>query len=52
MASDGDPMPSPVTTNFDLSTVYDPEGQVDHYVLEMLEINVPVSRQTREAMTA
>jgi predicted RNase H-like HicB family nuclease len=52
MAADGDPMPTPVTTNFDLSTVHDPDGQVDHYVLEFLEINVPVSEQTRQAMTA
>ena len=52
MAADGDPMPTPVTTNFDLSTVYDPNGQVDHYVLEFLEVNVPVSGRTREAMTA
>lgn len=52
MAADGDPMPTPVTTNFDLSTVYDPDGNVDHYVLELLEIDVPASRQTREALTA
>jgi hypothetical protein len=52
MAADGDPMPTPVTTSFDLSTVYDPDGQVDHYVLEFLEINVPVSGRTRQAMTA
>jgi predicted RNase H-like HicB family nuclease len=52
MAADGDPMPTAVTTNFDLSTVYDPNGPVDHYVLEFLEINVPVSGRTREVMTA
>ncbi|MGA7339595.1 MAG: type II toxin-antitoxin system HicB family antitoxin [Terracidiphilus sp.] len=52
MAADSDSMPSPVTTNFDLSTVYDPNGDVDHYVLEFMEINVPVSKRRREAMTA
>ena len=52
MAADGDPMPVPVTTSFDLSTINDPDGEVDHYVLEFLEINVPVSSRTREALTA
>jgi len=52
MASDGDPMPKPTTTSFDFSSVDDPSGEVDHYVVEWLEINVPVSRQTRQALTA
>jgi predicted RNase H-like HicB family nuclease len=52
MAADGDPMPTPVTTSFDLSTVYDPAGEVDHYVLEFMEIDVPVSGRTSQAMTA
>jgi predicted RNase H-like HicB family nuclease len=52
MAADGDQMPTPVTTNFDLSTVNDPAGEVDHYVLEFMEINVPASKRTSQAMTA
>jgi predicted RNase H-like HicB family nuclease len=52
MVSDGDPMPAPVTTNFDFSPEDDPGSEVDHYVVEWLEINVPVSRPTREALTA
>ena len=52
MASDGDPMPEPITTCFDLSTIDDPNGEVDHYAVEMMEVNVPVSRQTRVALTA
>ncbi len=52
MASDGDPMPTPATTSFDFSPEDDPNGEVDHYVVEWLEINVPVSRKTKEAMTA
>ena len=52
MAADGDPMPVPATTNFDLSTIDDPNGEVDHYVVELMEIEVPVFRQTKEALTA
>jgi predicted RNase H-like HicB family nuclease len=52
MAADGDPMPTAVTTSFDLSAVYDPAGDVDHYVLEFMEIDVPVSNRTSQAMTA
>jgi predicted RNase H-like HicB family nuclease len=52
MAADGDPMPMPVTTSFDFSPEDYPGGEVDHYVVEWLEINVPVSRRTKEAMTA
>jgi predicted RNase H-like HicB family nuclease len=52
MASDGDPMPTSVTTSFDFSAEDDPNGEVDYYVVEWLEIDVPVSRQTREALTA
>jgi hypothetical protein len=52
LASDGDPMPVPVTTNFDFSPEDDPGGEVDHYVVEWLEINVPIGGRRREAMTA
>jgi predicted RNase H-like HicB family nuclease len=52
MASDGDPMPTPATTTFDFSTDDDPNGEVDHYVVEWMTINVPVSKLTRQAMTA
>jgi hypothetical protein len=45
-------MPMPVTTSFDFSPEDDPDGEVDHYVVEWLEINVPASRHTKEAMTA
>jgi predicted RNase H-like HicB family nuclease len=54
MASDGDPIPKPKTTNVDFSSDdFPPEG-VDHYVVEWLEIEVPVSKQIHavEAMTA
>ena len=52
MASDGDPMPRPVTTTFDFSLDDDPNGEVDHYVVEWMTINVPVSKSTRHAMSA
>ena len=52
MASDGDTMPRPLTTNIDFSTFDDPAGEVDHYVVEWLEIEVPVSAKPQEALTA
>jgi predicted RNase H-like HicB family nuclease len=52
MASDGDPLPKPTTTTFDLSTIDDPNGEVDHYVVELMEINMPASRQTKEVLSA
>jgi predicted RNase H-like HicB family nuclease len=54
MASDGDSMPIPVTTNVRFSPEDDPEGEVDHYVVEWLEIEVPVSQRVHatEVMTA
>jgi predicted RNase H-like HicB family nuclease len=52
MASDGDAMPTPVTTTFDFSTDDDPKGEVDHYVVEWMTIEVPVSKETRHAMSA
>jgi hypothetical protein len=42
----------PVTSSFDFSPEDDPKGEVDHYVVEWLEINVPVSRPKKEALTA
>ncbi len=54
MASDGDPMPQPVTTNVSFSPEDDPYGEVDHYVVEWLEIEVPVTKEVVavQAMTA
>jgi predicted RNase H-like HicB family nuclease len=52
MASDGDPMPVPVTTTYDFSPSDDPHGEVDHYVVEWLEIQVPTIRKMPQAMTA
>jgi predicted RNase H-like HicB family nuclease len=54
MASDGDPIPQPVTNNVSFSPEDDPYGEVDHYVVEWLEIEVPASKQVvaLEAMTA
>jgi predicted RNase H-like HicB family nuclease len=52
MASDGDLMPQPGTTSIDFSTFDDPEGEVDHYVVEWLEIEVPSSTRSEEALTA
>jgi predicted RNase H-like HicB family nuclease len=52
LASDGDPIPQPLTMSVDFPSDDDPSGEVDHYVVEWLEINVPLSRQTREAFTA
>jgi predicted RNase H-like HicB family nuclease len=52
MASDGDPMPTPKTTGFDFSVADVTSGEVDHYVVEWIEINVPQTRRPQEAMTA
>ena len=54
MASDGDPMPEPVTTSISFSPEDDPEGEVDHYVVERLEIEMPVPDKVHavEALTA
>jgi predicted RNase H-like HicB family nuclease len=49
LASDGDPMPSPVTTNFDFAAIDDPGGEVDHYVVEWMEIEVPTLVSAAEA---
>jgi predicted RNase H-like HicB family nuclease len=52
MAVDGDPMPLPSTKTIDFSTFEDPTGEVDHYVVEWLEVEVPVSSHKHEALTA
>lgn len=52
MAADGDPMPTPVATSFDFSMDDDRSGEVDHYVVEWMTVNVPVSQGTRHAMSA
>jgi predicted RNase H-like HicB family nuclease len=52
MASDGDPMPQPVTKTIDFSTLEDPDGEVDHYVVEWLEVEVPASTHKQVALTA
>jgi predicted RNase H-like HicB family nuclease len=41
MAAEGDQLPKPVTTTFDFSPEDDPAGEVDHYVVEWLEVEVP-----------
>jgi predicted RNase H-like HicB family nuclease len=53
MAEDGDEMPTSTTVSVDFKELGDiEEGEVDHYVVEWLEIEVPVSRQRSEALTA
>jgi predicted RNase H-like HicB family nuclease len=52
MAADGNIMPTPVTSSFNFSTVHDLDGEVDHYVVEWMEIEVPISKQSGEALTA
>jgi predicted RNase H-like HicB family nuclease len=53
MARDGDPMPVPVTTSFDFSPeIDDPKGEVDHYVVEWLEVEVPVVHKLPQTLTA
>lgn len=50
IAEDGEEMPKPLTTSFDFGEIAD--ESVDHYVVEWLEIEVPVSKQKQEALTA
>jgi len=50
MAADGDEMPKSVTTSFDFGEIED--DSVDHYVVEWMEIEVPVSKPKQEALTA
>jgi len=53
MAEDGDEMPTLVTVSVDFKELDDiEEGEVDHYVVEWLEIEVPVSKPRSEALTA
>ena len=53
VAEDGDAMPQPVTISVDFREMDEiEEGEVDHYVVEWLEIKVPVSKQRSEALTA
>jgi predicted RNase H-like HicB family nuclease len=53
MAEDGDEMPIPATVHIDFRELDNiEEGEVDHYVVEWLEIEVPVSKQRSEALTA
>ena len=53
MAEDGDAMPQPVTVSVDFKEMDEiEEGEVDHYVVEWLEIEVPISKQRGEALTA
>jgi predicted RNase H-like HicB family nuclease len=50
MAEDGDEMPTPTTVIIDFKDFDDlNEGEVDHYVVEWLEIEVPVSKTRCEA---
>lgn len=52
MAADGDAMPHPLTRTIDFSTIEDPKGEVDHYVVEWLEVEMPMSTRKQEALTA
>ena len=50
MAEDGDEMPTPTTVSIDFKEFDDlREGEVDHYVVEWLEIEVPISKPKYEA---
>ena len=46
-AAHGDPLPGPVTTSFDFGEIRDDE--VDHYVVEWLELEVPELKPTVSA---
>ena len=50
MAEDGEELPKPVTTSFDFGEIAD--ESVDHYVVEWLEIEVPVSEYKARILTA
>jgi len=52
MASDGDPLPTPATSTVDFSEFQDPTGEVDHYVVEWLEVSVPTATHSKVALTA
>jgi predicted RNase H-like HicB family nuclease len=53
MAEDGDLMPHPVTVSVDFKEMDEiEEGEVDHYVVEWLEIEVPISKPKCEALMA
>jgi len=53
IAEDGDEMPTSVTVSVDFKELDDmEEGKVDHYVVEWLEIDLPVSQQTQKELTA
>jgi predicted RNase H-like HicB family nuclease len=53
IAEDGDEMPTPVTANVDFKDLDDlEEGGVDHYVVEWLEIVVPISKPRIDALMA
>jgi hypothetical protein len=53
VAEDGDAMPQPVTVSVDFKAMDDiEEGGFDHYVVEWLEIEVPISKPSSEALTA
>ena len=44
MAADGDPLPVSRTTSFDFASTDAPKGEVDHYVVEWLEIEMPFKK--------
>ena len=53
MAQDEDEMPTPTTVSVDFKELDDiEEGEVNHYVVEWLEIEVPIAKQRVEALTA
>jgi predicted RNase H-like HicB family nuclease len=52
MAEDGDEMPTPVTVSIDFRDLDEiNEGEVDHYVVEWLEIEIPASKQGSAVLT-
>ena len=50
IAEDGFELPKPVTTSFDFGEIAD--ESVDHYVVEWLEIEVPVSNRELQVLNA
>jgi hypothetical protein len=51
MVGGGDAMPTPVTASVDFNELDDlGEGEVDHYVVEWLEIGVPDPKQATSGL--
>jgi predicted RNase H-like HicB family nuclease len=52
MAADGDSLPEPVTSSYPVPPDSDPNGEVDHYVVEFLEVEMPDEWKLPHAKTA